>query len=222
MDKCTFYDVEQNTDEWLELRAGKVTASGLYKVMANYGNAFGEPAKAYAREIAFERVFGKPAPNLFQNAHTRRGHEQEPRAKAEYSTQYFFDIENGGFFDCGDFGCSPDGLIVGGGVIEIKSQIPSVHFETVKSQSFPSTYKWQIAANCIYTKQPFIDCISYCEDVPDERCIYVCRFFDEQLRDEYGKIKERLEEFIEKQVKPWIEIIGNSNYSVNTHNAYEA
>lgn len=215
MDKIKFYDVEQNTDEWHELRAKKVTASGLSKIMANYGKAFGDPAKAYARNIAFERVFNKPAPSGITTQAMREGHEKEPRARAEYMAQYFVDVENGGFFDCGDFGCSPDGLIVGGGVIEIKSQIPSVHFETVKSQSFPSAYKWQIAANCSYTKQPFIDCISYCEDVPDERCIYVYRAYREQLEEDYSMIRERIDEFMEKQVKPWIEIIGNSKYSVN-------
>ena len=212
--KPKFYDVQQNTDEWLELRAKKVTASGLSKIMANYGKAFGEPAKAYARDIAFERVFNKPAPSLFSNAHTRRGHEQEPRAILEYEAQYFASVENGGFFDCGDFGCSPDGLIVGGGVIEVKSQIPSVHFQTVKSQSFD--YKWQRAANLMLTKQPFIDCISYCEDVTDDRCIYVRRFYPDECSEDFEKIQERTGEFLRKLVEPWIEIIGNSNYSVNT------
>lgn len=215
MVKPKFFDVEQNTDEWYELRSKKVTSSALTNIMANFGKAFGEPAKAYARNIAFERVFGKPAPSGPTTYQMREGHEKEPRACAEYSAQYFLDVENGGFFDCGDFGCSPDGLIVGGGVIEIKSQIPHIHFKTVKSQSFPSAYKWQIAANCSYPEQPFIDCISYCEDVPDERCIYVCRFYREELENDYSMIKERVEEFLETQVKPWVEIIGNSKYAVN-------
>lgn len=217
MPKVKFYDVEQNTDEWLDLRAGKITASGLSKVMANIGKAFGEPAKDYARQIAFERVFNKPAPSGFQNSHTQRGHEQEPRALMQYEEQYFASIDNGGFFDCGDHGCSPDGLIVGGGSIEIKSQIPHVHFKTVDSGSFPSAYKWQITSNCLDIGMPYIDCISYCDDVPDTRCLYVRRFYAEELKDNHSKIIERREEFIEKQVKPWVEIIGNSNYSVNTN-----
>ncbi len=216
MGKVKFFDVEQNTDEWLNLRAGKVGASGLSKIMANFGKAFGEPAKDYARSIAFERVFNKPAPSGFQNSHMQRGHEQEPRARMQYEQQYFAEIENGGFFDCGDLGCSPDGLIVGGGSIEIKSQIPHIHFKTVKSKSFPSAYQWQIAANCVAIKMPYIDCISYCDDVPDERCLYVRRYYSDELLENYSMIKERLDEFIVKQVKPWIEIIGNSEYSINT------
>lgn len=219
MDKPKFYDVEQNTEEWEQLRAGKVTASALSKIMANYGKPFGDPAKTYAREIAFEKVFNKPVPSGFENYHTRRGHEQEPRAVMAYEQQYFSVIENGGFFDCGKFGLSPDGLIVGGGVIEVKSQIPSSHFNTVKSQSFPSAYKWQVAANCIFTGQPFIDCISYCEEVTDDRCLYVRRFYSDELMEDYKKITERLEEFFAKQVLPWVEVIGNSKYSAGMDRA---
>ncbi len=55
----TWHNVEQNTDEpcpwcgktWMELRAGKVTGSAIPKIMANYGKAFGEPAKKYATNI---------------------------------------------------------------------------------------------------------------------------------------------------------------------------
>ena len=40
-----FHDVEQNTEAWEDLRAGKITSSPLGKVMANEGAAFGKPAK---------------------------------------------------------------------------------------------------------------------------------------------------------------------------------
>ena len=43
-----FYDVPQNTDEWMALRLGKATASQFGTFMANYGKEFGDPAKRYA------------------------------------------------------------------------------------------------------------------------------------------------------------------------------
>lgn len=52
-------DVQQNSDEWLAMRLGKVTASGASLFMANLGKAFGEPAKKYAVELALQRVTGK-------------------------------------------------------------------------------------------------------------------------------------------------------------------
>ena len=76
-----FYDVEQNTDAWLQLRAGKLTSSNLGKVMANYGKAFGDPAKKLAVQIAIEQITGKPQESGYSNDHMDRGHEQEPIAR---------------------------------------------------------------------------------------------------------------------------------------------
>jgi hypothetical protein len=119
----TFIDIDQNTDEWLILRCGKVTGSGVAKVMANDGAAFGQPAKDYAVQIALERLTGIPQGSNYSNAHMERGHEEEPLARVAYEDEFFCDVDNGGFFDCGDTGCSPDGLVGENGLIEIKSHI---------------------------------------------------------------------------------------------------
>jgi hypothetical protein len=39
-----FIKVEQNTDEWLDMRAGKVTGSEIAKIISNYGKSYGYPA----------------------------------------------------------------------------------------------------------------------------------------------------------------------------------
>jgi len=76
-----FHDVDQNTDEWFAMRAGLLTSSKLGTVMANYGKAFGDPAKKYAVNIAIEQITGQPIPSTFSNDHMERGHEQEPVAR---------------------------------------------------------------------------------------------------------------------------------------------
>ena len=69
-------DCQQNTDEWLDMRAGKVTGSAIGKIMANYGKSFGEPAKKLAVDIAVERITGKRiTTNDYKNSHMERGHE---------------------------------------------------------------------------------------------------------------------------------------------------
>ena len=62
-------DIQQNTDEWLDLRIGKVTGSSIGKVMAYYDAVnkktglhivkFGDPAQKLAINIALERLTGK-------------------------------------------------------------------------------------------------------------------------------------------------------------------
>ena len=121
-----FHDINQNTDEWHQLRAGKITSSALSKAMANFGKAFGEPAKKYAVSIAVEQLTGVPISSDYTNDHMARGHDEEPIARMLYEQEYFCEVSNGGFFDLGDIGCSPDGLVYDDGVIEIKSAIPSI------------------------------------------------------------------------------------------------
>ena len=130
-----FYDVEQNSDIWYALRAGKLTSSNLGKVMANFGKAFGEPAKKLAVQIAIEQITGQPISNDYSNAHMERGHEQEPIARMLYEEETFSTVSNGGFYGSDTLSCSPDGLVFDCGVIEIKSVIESVHYANVKRQN---------------------------------------------------------------------------------------
>ena len=146
-----FIDVRQNTDEWFDLRAGKLTSSKFGTIMANYGKAFGEPAKKYAVSIAIEQITGKRIEGQsFSNEHTERGHAQEPVARSLYEEETFCDVTNGGFWE-GDFmGCSPDGM-VGNGCIEIKSVVSHVHYANVKRGSVDPSYKWQCIGNLMHT-----------------------------------------------------------------------
>jgi hypothetical protein len=208
-----FHDVEQNTDEWLMLRAGKPTSSALGKVMANFGAAFGKPAKDYAVSICIERMTGRPLSGGFSNSHTERGHEQEPLAVLAYEDQTFSQVLNGGFFELDDIGCSPDGLVADDGLIEIKSVIPSVHYANLSRQSYDPTYKWQLYGNLKITGREWIDFISFCPDFPEEKQLYVCRLYRSQLTEQFAQIDTRLDEFkrlIDKTYKQ----ISESNYMV--------
>ena len=143
-----WHDIDQNTDEWLDLRAGKVTGSSISKVMANFGKPFGNPAKALAATIAVEQLTGKRSVSGgFTNPHTERGHENEPLARMLYEQEYFVKVSNGGFYDNGDTGCSPDGNVLDDGLIEIKDALISIHYERTRKGGFDSTYKWQLLFN---------------------------------------------------------------------------
>ena len=51
-----FHDVEQNTEEWYQLRLGKITSSNFGAIMANDGKDFGDHAKKYAVRTALESI----------------------------------------------------------------------------------------------------------------------------------------------------------------------
>lgn len=205
-----FHDIEQNTDEWLDLRVAKLTGSGVKLVMANYGKAFGEPAKKLAVTIAREQLTRKRSlVEQYTNPHMERGHEQEPIARALYEEQYFVDVSNGGFFECGQFGCSPDGLVNDDGLIEIKSVIDHVHYSTIKRGSFDPAYKWQIYFNLQKTRRKWIDFVSYCADFPEETRLYVFRVSREECAEQFKMIDERTNEFFKLVEKCKTVIRGN-------------
>jgi len=190
-----FHDVTQNSDEWYKLRAGKVTSSNLACVMAHYGKYFGEPAQRYASQIAIEKMTGIPIASDFTNTHMQRGNEQEQEAKELYEEQTFSKVSNGGFFENGFIGASPDGLVGDDGVIEIKSTIPNKHYENIKRQNINPSYKWQCANHLYATGRVWLDFISFCKDFPIDKQLFIWRIYRDDCLEYFKKIYLRLEQF---------------------------
>lgn len=191
-----FTDIQQNSDEWYSLRCGRVTSSKMGCVMANYGKAFGDPAKRYAKQIAVERITGIPTRAGYKNEHMERGHEEEPIARKKYEDIMFYTVSNGGFFFDDDVGCSPDGIVFDDGLIEIKSADAHIHYDRMVSESFDKTYKWQMLCNMKFTGRDWIDFISYCSDFPQEKKLYIYRLWAKDFKDEFKMIDSRLKEFL--------------------------
>lgn len=192
-----FHDVEQNTDEWLALRVGKATSSNFGTIMANHPNAFGEPAKKYALQLAIERITGEREEGGFSNSHMDRGHEQEPIARALYEEEKFVTVSNGGFFDCGEYGDSPDGLVMVDGVLEIKSVIASTHYATMKRGSFDPAYRWQMVGHLDCSGRQWADFASYCAAFPEEKQLLVFRTYRGEFAEEFAMLAERRAKFLQ-------------------------
>lgn len=191
-----WHDVPQNTDEWMALRLGKATCSKFGTFMANDGKAFGDPAKEYALQIALEIANGKQSDYSFSNEHTERGHEQEPIARMLYEEEFFTDITNGGFFDHGSHGDSPDGLVGSDGVIEIKSVIAKTHYATMRRGGFDPSYKWQLVGHLDCTGREWVDFVSYCADFPNDKQLIVHRLHRKDCADELQRLQERRGQFL--------------------------
>ena len=189
-------DVEQNTDDWLQHKAGRIGGSSIGTIMANYGKAFGNPAHNLAAKIALEQTRGTYIESNYTNGHMQRGHEQEPIARMLYEDQTFCAVTNGGLFTEGeDIGVSPDGLVGDDGVIEIKSVIAPVQVDTIKRNTFDSAYKWQLAFELKVTGRDWLDYISFCADFPDGKKLFIVRVYPSLLKEEFKQIDVRLNEF---------------------------
>lgn len=195
-----FHNVDQNSDEWFDLRVGKVTTSKLGVVMANYGKAFGEPAKKYAFKLAKEQLTGvKTDEDSYSNKHMEMGHEYEPIACRAYENKTFEIVDNGGFCQHEKYlnvGGSPDGLIGSKGGIEIKSVIDWTHRNNIKRGTFDPAYKWQILGNIWLCDLDWLDFISYGVNYTEDKKLYIYRATRKEYQEEINKIEPRLVDFL--------------------------
>jgi len=188
-----FHNVEQNSDEWFNVRLGKITASNFGTIMANYGKAFGEPAKKYAMRTALESVIKTVLPT-YKNNNTERGHELEPIAREIYENDTFTEVLQGGFMEFGRFGASSDGLVNPDGSIEIKSVLYNTHFERIINGGFDTSYQWQIHGNIWIYERKWCDFVSYCPEFPYQKNLHIFRV--ERDEEKIKMLEERLNEFV--------------------------
>jgi hypothetical protein len=191
-----FHDVPQNSPEWEALRIGKATASNFACIMAHDGKAFGDPAKSYALRIALERVTGRKAEYSFKNDDMARGHEQEPVARMLYEEMFFVEVANGGFFDHGTYGDSPDGLICADGILEVKSVVAATHYATLRRKSFDPAYRWQLVGHIDCTERQWVDFGSYCADFPESQQLIVHRLHRAECEAELIRLRQRRADFL--------------------------
>jgi predicted phage-related endonuclease len=192
----TWIDVEQNTPEWMALRAGRVGGSDIGKVMANYGKAFGEPAKRLSIEIAVEQITGTKSESRYSNAHMERGHEEEPVARQLYETEWFMEVANGGYFILNDIsGASPDGLVGTAGLIEIKSVISPTQYDTVERGSHAPAHSWQMLYQLWVSGREWVDYVSFCSAFPEGHRLFVERIRRDDCEEKIKKIVSRMDEF---------------------------
>ncbi|WP_411887400.1 lambda exonuclease family protein [Hydrocarboniphaga effusa] len=191
-----FHDVQQNTETWESLRIGKATGSNFGKFMANDGKAFGEPAKRYALQLALERITGKKAEFSFTNDDMERGHQQEPIARMLYEEECFVDVTNGGFFDCGEYGDSPDGLVGKDGIVEIKSVIAPTHYANLQRGTFDPSYRWQMVGHLDCSGRDWVDFVSYCSEFPESKRLLIYRLWRRECQMEIQRLRARRAEFL--------------------------
>ena len=189
------HDIEQNTDEWFQLRMGLVTASNFSKPMALYDKAFGKPAIEYAQRIAIESIT-RVAIDTYNNEWMEKGKLREDDARVMYEQQNFCDVFRGGMAQDGRFGASADGQTEDNGIIEIKCVKYNTHFQRLLKGGFDTSYQWQIRGGMWLYDVEWCDFISYCPDFPLNKRLYVFRV--ERDLDIEKQMISRLNQFVKE------------------------
>lgn len=160
------HDAPQGTDEWRLIRLGHPTASRFDEATAN--GRGGEPSRTalrYATGLSAERITGRPMSD-FQSADMRRGHELEPEARAWYAIHEMADVRECGHFYCPDrrVGATPDGVVDGVGILEIKTHKPEVFADMMNDLDagiVPARHVKQVQGELWVTGAAWCDVVVY-------------------------------------------------------------
>lgn len=172
------HDVEQNTDEWFEIRCGRPTASEFSKLIQSDG----KPSKqmpGYAIQLAADHIAGEPVDRWEGNQWTERGHEMEDRARAYYQLEHpDFDVSKVGFVTDDEmrYGASPDSMVKHHsgqhepGLLEIKCLKATSHIKALmyieKNGRMPTDYVQQTQGQMFVSGLEWNDLLFWHPDLP--------------------------------------------------------
>lgn len=161
------HNLDQNSLEWLKVRAGKVTASGadalltpLFKVKEGKG-----PFTYLCEKVA--EGFGEILPQ-FSSWETEHGQILEDEARKWYAFEFNEKLNDAGFCesDDGRCGCSPDSLIGEDGGLELKCPQGTNHVRYLLDGVLPEDYAVQVHFSMFVTGRPWWKFVAYHRSFP--------------------------------------------------------
>ena len=196
-------DCDQLSSEWFDLHVGRVTASGMKKVLAFYTQKgkLGAETKARADYKAMkvaEILTGRLIQSNYVSDDMEDGIDKEPFARAAYQMRTGYDVDQVGFVlhpTIERCGCSPDGLmldICGG--LEIKCPRASTHIKYLIGEEVPDEYEPQVALQIRCADLDWVDFVSYCPELPENLQLFVKRMHRNE--DRMREIDEKVMQFL--------------------------
>ena len=168
--------IVQRTPEWFAARLGIATASRFSAVLAKVKAGEAAERRNYRAQLVVEKLTGKPV-ETYQNAAMQHGTDQEPFARMAFAAKSGLIVEEVGFLRHAtiDAGCSPDGLIDEGGMIEIKCPFQTaVHIESLKN-GMPKEHVPQVQGQMWITGRHWVDFVSFDPRMPERLQLFVQR-----------------------------------------------
>ena len=191
-------DIIQRSDEWYEIRLGKVTASRVGDVMAQ--GRSGAPSatrKNYMAELIAERLTGIK-PENFTSAAMQWGVENEGLARSAYEADKLVAVEEVGFVEhptIKNFGASPDGLVGNDGLVEIKCPNTSTHIDNLLlPERIDNDYMRQMYAQGACTGRKWCDFVSFDPRLPEDKALSIYRI--EFVQNVIDEVEEAVSKFL--------------------------
>lgn len=169
--------VDQGSEAWFSLRAGRVTASRVADVIAKTKSGTSASRANYAAQLVVERLTGTVEPS-FQSAAMQWGIEKEAEARVAYRFLTDADVAETDFVLHPEIfmaGASPDGLVGDDGLVEIKCPNSATHMDTLLREAIPDKYQVQMLWQMACTGRQWCDFVSYDPRFPEAMRLFVKR-----------------------------------------------
>jgi predicted phage-related endonuclease len=166
----------QRSDGWFADRLGIPTGSKFHDVLAKTKSGYSASRANYRSELVIERLTGIRA-DFFSSKAMDWGTDYEDSARLAYELATDNEVIECGFFRHKSLavGASPDGLIAGGGGVEIKCPNPATHIATLRAQKVPAKYIPQIQGQMWLAGLEWVDFVSFDPRMPRHARIFIQR-----------------------------------------------
>ena len=162
----TAHMVEQRTEAWRRLRAGRVTGSAADALLAERKKGTGELAvrRNLRQKLVVERLTGVPVDDSARGAAVQRGNDSEADAFRAYEARTGQMVKRVGFLEHTRLmaGASLDGYVGDyAGIVELKCPTSAVHLDYLLAGAVPDDYRGQIFHNLYISGADWCDFVSY-------------------------------------------------------------
>jgi putative phage-type endonuclease len=155
-----YQNIEQGTQEWFDLKAGKFGSSDASTLATN-----GKGLETLCYKKVAEILIGNKSDG-FTNEHMQRGIELEPMARSAYEIEKGILVDQVGYIELGNHvGGSPDGLVGDDGLIEIKCPSDPHFIRMIYQGKIDSSYMWQMQHLMYVSDRSWCDFVVFSESL---------------------------------------------------------
>jgi len=161
------------------------------------------------KQLVINFLAGKSLDAWQGNKFSDLGHEREPESRAFYELLTDNNVDEVGFVYKDEkklVGCSPDGLVDGGGCVEFKNPKASTMPDYLLSDDMPTCYKVQVQAQMWITGSDWCDFMVYNPDLMAVHAAYGHKLFHVKRDEQFittmsGMVNKFIAEMLAKRNK---------------------
>ena len=170
--------IAQRSPEWFEERRGLVTASKIKDIAKRQKNgSFYATRETYKNQLIAEIITGVSI-KIPTNDAMQHGIDTEEAARLAYQDVVWDEVKEASFVKHPRIlrsGASPDALVGGLGLLEIKCPTTVTHVLTLRENKMPEDHNFQVQWQMACTGRQYCDFMSYDPRLPEQYRMYLER-----------------------------------------------